>query len=107
MSAARANQTAAQTVPTVPTAPAPAASAKPEGFVGLVAPEPAQPTLQENLASANLQPQVQMQSVQSAPDANVAAAEFARKADPTLAGVTGLNTALDSWLKSLGGKGTK
>ena len=107
MSAARASQTAAQTVPTVPTAPVTAAPSKPEGFVGPVAPASEQATLQENLASANLQPQVQMQSVQSAPDANVAAAEFARTADPTQAGVNGLNTAVDTWFKSLGGKGTK
>lgn len=107
MSAARASQTAAQSVPTVPSAPVAAASAKPEGFVGPVAPTPEQATLQENLASANLQPQVQMQSVQAAPDANVAAAEFARKADPTQAGVNGLNAAVDTWFKSLGGKGTK
>ena len=107
MSAARASQTAAQTVPTVPTAPVAAVPSKPEGFVGPVAPAPEQATLQKNHASANLQPQVQMQSVQPAPDANVAAAEFARKADPTQAGVNGLNTAVDTWFKSLGGKGTK
>lgn len=107
MAATRAQQTAAQTVPTVPTPATPAAPSYPEGFVGPQAVGPKQPTIQENLASADLQPQVQMQMTQQAPDVNVAAAEFARKADPTLAGVNGLNTALDSWFKTLGGKGTK
>jgi hypothetical protein len=108
MSAARMSAAATQAqTPTVPSAPSATTPSYPEGFVGPKVPGAAQPTIQQNFQSADMTPKVQVQAVQSAPDANVAAAEFARKADPTQAGVNGLNAAVDTWFKSLGGKGTK
>lgn len=99
MSAARMSQAAtaqpAAAIPMAPSTPTAAGST----------PAPT-PTLDQNLQSADFNPSVGMAAVQSAPDVNVAAAEFARKADPTQAGVQGLNSAVDSWFKSLGGKGT-
>ena len=108
MSAARMSAAATQAqTPTVPSAPTATTPSYPEGFVGPQVPKAAQPTIQQNFQSADLTPKVQMQAVQSAPDVNVAAAEFARQADPTQAGVNGLNAAVDTWFKSLGGRGTK
>ena len=100
MSAARMSQAAA-------TPPPPAVGPITPTMPGATGSTPAAtPTLDQNLQSANFNPSVGMAAVQSAPDVNVAATEFARKADPTQAGVQGLNSALDSWFKSLGGKGT-
>lgn len=105
MSAARMSQAAtAQPTPTAPTVPS-GSGGHYEGST-FVKDTVVTPTLDQNLQSANFNPSVGMAAVQSAPDVNVAAAEFARKADPTQAGVQGLNSALDSWFKSLGGKGT-
>jgi len=108
MSAARMSQAAtAQPVPSVPMAPS-SSGGHYEGstFVKdnpMAAPSP---SLDQNFQSADFNSSVGMTAVQSAPDVNVAAAEFARKADPTQAGVQGLNSAVDAWFKSLGGKGT-
>ena len=68
-------------------------------------PPPPQNTIAQNYANINKSGGVAMVQNQQAPDAGVAAAEFARKASPVEAGNQGLNTALGDWFKSLGGSG--
>lgn len=62
-------------------------------------------SMAENLANAQKTSTTQLAPLQSAPDANVAATDFARKQDPTKAGLLGANDAVSSFLKSLGGSG--
>lgn len=70
-----------------------------------VTPNQAMGSIQQNAMAATKAPSTVLKTVQAAPDAPVAASEFARKADPTRAGVIGANDAISSWLQSLGGKG--
>jgi hypothetical protein len=101
MTAARMSQAATQQQPPAVAPVAPTTPGTPGSTPA------ATPTLDQNLQSANFNPSTSLAAVQQAPDVNVAAAEFARQADPTQAGVNGLNGAIDTWFKSLGGRGTK
>jgi len=102
MAVARAN--AAATAPAMPKMPEAAAPQLPT-IPGQTKPSIKQPTIAENFAQAQTSPTVSVVGKQDVPNADVAAAEFARQADPTMAGVEGLNSALSNWFKSLGGGG--
>lgn len=102
MAVARAN--AAATAPAMPKMPEAGAPQLPT-IPGQTRPSIKQPTIAENFAQAQTAPTVSVVGKQDVPNVDVAAAEFARQADPTLAGVQGLNTALGEWFKSLGGGG--
>jgi hypothetical protein len=108
MSVARANAAQAQpAIPKIPAAPkmAPSTGGHYEGstFVpdAAVPQMPAGNTLAQNLAQAQKAPSIQLKAVQSAPDATVAAEEFARKSDPKAAAAQGLNNAMGAWFSSL------
>ena len=102
MAVARAN--AATTAPSMAQIPSAAAPQLPT-VPGPTKPSIKQPTIAENFAQAQTAPTVSVVGKQNVANADVAATEFARQADPTLAGVQGLNTALGEWFKSLGGGG--
>ncbi len=107
MSVARAN--VAQTQAAVPkTAVAPVMASEGGHYEGSTfvpnaptAVQPPQNTLAQNLTAAQAAPTVTLQAQQSAPDTNVAAEAFARKANPKAAAVHGLSDAMNSWFTSL------
>jgi hypothetical protein len=104
MAVARANAASTAAPTQIPGAmPTPSTSTLP-----MAPPNPAAPvanTMQQNLAQGLKAPTVKVSGMQDVANADVAAMEFARKSDPTGAGVQGLNTALSDWFKSLGGGG--
>jgi len=102
MAVARSN--AAASAPATPQMPATSAPQLPT-VPGQTKPSIKQPTIAENFAQAKTAPTVSVVAKQDVPNADVAVAEFARNADPTMAGVEGLNSALSNWFKSLGGGG--
>lgn len=103
MAVARSNAAttaAAKTpAPAVP-APTPSVSTHPQT---ITPPEPAPgASIAENFASASRTPSVSVVGQQDVPQADVAALDFARKADPAAAASTGLNDAMHQWFSTLG-----
>lgn len=109
LAVARANASQAQ--PAIPKIPStmPAASTGGGHYEGstfvpdaTTAPQmPAGNSIAQNLTEAQTAPSIQLRATQSAPDATVAAEEFARKANPKAAAVHGLSDAMNSWFTSL------